>query len=42
MRDQWLQCMGQAMIDVQLPEQLWERLLKAFFDTADWMRNQAN
>jgi hemoglobin len=42
MRDQWLRCMGQAMNDVQMPEPLWERLLKAFFDTADWMRNQAN
>ncbi len=42
MRDQWLRCMGQAMIDVQMSELLWERLLKAFFDTADWMRNQAN
>jgi hemoglobin len=42
MRDQWLRCMGQAMIDVNLPEPLWERLIKAFFDTADWMRNQAN
>ncbi len=42
MRDQWLRCMGQAMNDVQIPEPLWERLLKAFFDTADWMRNQAN
>jgi hemoglobin len=42
MRDQWLRCMGQAMINVQMPELLWEKLLKAFFDTADWMRNQAN
>jgi len=42
MRDQWLQCMGQAMSDIQLPEALWERLLKAFLDTADWMRNQPN
>ena len=39
-RDQWLQCMGQAMSDVGLSEVLWERLLNAFFDTADWMRNQ--
>jgi len=42
MRDQWLRCMGQAMINLQMPELLWEKLLKAFFDTADWMRNQAN
>lgn len=42
MRDQWLRCMGQAMVDVGLPDPLWERLLKAFFDTADWMRNRAN
>ena len=42
MRDQWLQCMGQAMADLQIPDELWEKLLRAFFQTADWMRNQAD
>jgi hemoglobin len=39
-RDQWLRCMAWAMEEVGLPESLRERLLKAFFDTADWMRNR--
>jgi hemoglobin len=39
-RDQWLRCMAWAMEDVGLPERLRERLLRAFFDTADWMVNQ--
>ncbi len=39
-RDQWLRCMAWAMEDVGLPEPVRERLLRAFFDTADWMRNR--
>jgi hemoglobin len=39
-RDQWLRCMAWAMEDAGLPEALRERLLTAFFDTADWMRNR--
>jgi hemoglobin len=39
-RDQWLICMGRAMQDVGVPEPLQQRLLEAFFNTADWMRNQ--
>jgi hemoglobin len=39
-RDQWLACMGQAMEEVGLPEDLRARLAQAFFQTADWMRNQ--
>ncbi|PTB19365.1 cyanoglobin [Trinickia symbiotica] len=39
-RDQWLRCMAWAMEDAGLPEWLRERLLRAFFDTADWMRNR--
>jgi hemoglobin len=39
-RDQWLRCMAWAMEEVGLHESLRERLLKAFFDTADWMRNR--
>ncbi|MEA3119616.1 MAG: hemoglobin [Paraburkholderia sp.] len=39
-RDQWLRCMAWGMEDMGLPESLRERLLNAFFDTADWMVNQ--
>jgi len=39
-RDQWLACMDQAMTDVKLEAGLREQLLKSFFQTADWMRNQ--
>ncbi|KPF68911.1 hypothetical protein IP84_06760 [beta proteobacterium AAP99] len=38
-RDQWLACMGLAMQDEALPEPLQERLMQAFFGTADWMRS---
>lgn len=38
-RNQWLACMGLAMQDESLPEPLQERLMQAFFGTADWMRN---
>ncbi|MGO4329221.1 group II truncated hemoglobin [Cupriavidus sp. 2TAF22] len=38
-RDQWMRCMALAMQDVGLSEDLQLRLMKAFFDTADWMRN---
>lgn len=40
-RDQWVACMGRAMVDQDLPEWLRERLLQSFFATADWMRNKA-
>jgi putative ABC transport system permease protein len=39
-RDQWLACMRQAMTESQLDPVLVERLDQAFFQTADWMRNQ--
>ncbi len=39
-RDQWLACMRQALADVNAPAELAQSLLRAFFDTADWMRNQ--
>ncbi len=39
-RDAWMACMNQAMQDEGLPEALRERLSAAFFNTADWMRNQ--
>ena len=41
-RDQWLGCMQEAMRQCALPEDLQRRLLTAFFQTADWMRNQAD
>jgi hemoglobin len=40
-RDQWLQCMRQALQDVGIRGLLFERLMQSFFTTADWMRNQA-
>jgi hemoglobin len=40
-RDQWLACMNQAMQECGVEEDLRGRLAKAFFQTADWMRNQA-
>ena len=40
-RDQWLRCMSQAMDDVGVDPALQGALAKAFFGTADWMRNRA-
>lgn len=40
-RDQWLRCMAWAMQDVGMPAELQERLMQSFYQTADWMRNQA-
>ena len=40
-RDQWLACMRLAMEAVQMRDDLAEALMKAFFGTADWMRNKA-
>jgi len=39
-RDQWLACMGQAMLETGVAPELRERLKKSFFQTAEWMRNQ--
>ncbi len=39
-RDEWLACMEQAMKDVGVPQDMHQRLLQSFFQTADWMRNQ--
>ena len=39
-RDQWLGCMARAMEEVGLDQPLRERLMRAFFDTADWMVNR--
>jgi hemoglobin len=40
-RDQWLRCMAWAMRDVGIAEELQERLMHSFYQTADWMRNKA-
>jgi hemoglobin len=39
-RDQWLKCMSQAMDELGVAPDLQRRLAKAFFGTADWMRNR--
>ncbi len=41
-RDQWMQCMIQAMQDVIEDEALREELKAAFYKTADFMRNKDN
>jgi hemoglobin len=40
-RDQWLRCMAWAMQDQEIADELQERLMHSFFQTADWMRNKA-
>jgi hemoglobin len=40
-RDQWMACMRQAMVEVDLEPTLAARLAESFFGTADWMRNRA-
>lgn len=39
-RDQWLACMDQAMAERGVVDELRQRLRRAFFQTADWMRNR--
>lgn len=39
-RDQWMQCIDQAMQDMNLEETLRKELFAAFYKTADFMRNQ--
>jgi hemoglobin len=39
-RDQWLACMNQAMVENGVDEDLRVRLIQAYFQTADWMRNR--
>jgi hemoglobin len=39
-RDQWLQCMNQALVEQDVDEDLRLRLVQAFFQTADFMRNR--
>lgn len=39
-RDQWMDCMTQAMRECGVPEALAAHLRQAFQGTADWMRNR--
>ncbi|MBI3144263.1 MAG: group II truncated hemoglobin [Pseudogulbenkiania sp.] len=39
-RDQWMYCMSRAVNELVVEEGLKEKLLEAFFNTADFMRNQ--
>lgn len=39
-RDQWMQCMRQAMSDVAVPEAIFSSLEAALQKTADFMRNR--
>lgn len=39
-RDQWLQCMAQAMLDQDIAEPIRDKMLAVFFGIADWMRNR--
>lgn len=39
-RDQWMDCMVQAMRELQIDDTLAARLTESFFGTADWMRNK--
>lgn len=39
-RDQWMRCMIRAMEEAGVGETLREALARAFFGTADWMRNR--
>ncbi|UUX95263.1 group II truncated hemoglobin [Aquabacterium sp. J223] len=39
-RDQWLACMAKALRDEGIDADLAQRLVEAFFNTADWMRNK--
>lgn len=38
-RDQWMDCMRQAMNECELDPELRQRLDASFMNTADWMRN---
>lgn len=39
-RDQWLACMRQALADNGVEGEFADALMRAFFGTADWMRNR--
>ena len=39
-RDEWVICMNQAMLEIEVPDALRERLQRSFMHTADFMRNK--
>lgn len=39
-RDQWMGCMTEAMVDVEIETPMRERLVASFANTAHWMRNK--
>ncbi len=39
-RDQWMQCIQRAMLDMDVEPELMKELYAAFYKTADFMRNQ--
>jgi hemoglobin len=41
-RDQWLQCMESALTKMDIEKPMHDELMQAFFNTADFMRNQQN
>jgi hemoglobin len=41
-RDQWMACMGQALVDCGVESELSQWLLSQLYGTADWMRNKAD
>lgn len=40
-RDQWLHCMSQALDKMTIEKPMHDELMQAFFNTADFMRNQS-
>jgi hemoglobin len=41
-RDEWLYCMFKAMDEIPMDTHLYEHLQQSFWNTADFMRNQAD
>lgn len=39
-RDQWLVCMANALADLGVQGEFFDRLMHSFYGTADWMRNR--
>jgi len=39
-RDQWLYCMNKALTKMNIEKPMLDELMQAFFNTADFMRNQ--
>jgi len=39
-RDQWMSCINQAMLDMQIDQELKDELYRELYKTADFMRNQ--